>query len=232
MSGPSSAGGRGDASDLASLVREVEPHPLRVRDYVVANARKGDPADVLATMDRYAVEEKFLMNLGPDKGPLVRECFDRLPRDARLLELGTYCGYSAILFAATLGPGGRVVSLELGEESVEASRANVAYAGLADRVEIIQGDAAQTIPTLSGTFDMVFLDHWKDFYKRDLIGIEEQGLIRSGSLVVADNVGESFDPSAYLEYVRTCGHYVSEHREATIEYTSLPDAVEISVYRP
>jgi len=219
-------------SDLGKIIREMESHPLRVHDYVVANAERDDPAAVLAAMDRYAREERFLMNIGPDKGALVQEVFGRLSDNPRVLELGTYCGYSAILFGTQLGEGGQLVSLELSEESVEASRANVEFAGLSDRVEIIQGDAAVTISTLDGTFDMVFLDHWKDLYKRDLLAIEAQGLLQPGSLVVADNVGESFNPTEYLEYVRTCGHYESEHREATIEYTTLPDAVEISVYRP
>ena len=48
--------------------------------------------------------------------------------------------------------------------------------------------------------------------------------------MVADNVGPLFDPAEYLEYVRTCGRYTSEHREATIEYSEEPDAVEISVF--
>jgi hypothetical protein len=50
--------------------------------------------------------------------------------------------------------------------------------------------------------------------------------------VVADNVGKIFDADIYLDYVRNCGHYESENRPATIEYTSMPDAVEISVYTP
>lgn len=219
-------------TELADLARKIEPHPKKVSDYVAKHARRGDPADVLATMDRYAREERFLMNLGPDKGALVQELFDRLPQNARLLEIGAYCGYSAVMFASKLGPGGRLVSLEVGEESVEAARANVEFAGLSDRVEIILGASGDSIPTLTGVFDLVFLDHWKDLYKQDLQAIEAGGLLKPGSLVVADNVGESFDPAEYLEYVRTCGHYDSEHRESTIEYHTLPDAVEISVYRP
>ena len=219
-------------TEFADLVQKIEPHPKKVSDYVAKHARRGDPASVLATMDRYAREERFLMNLGPDKGALVEEVFDRLPDDARILEVGAYCGYSAVLFASKLGPGGRLVSLEIGEESVEAARANVEFAGLADKVEIVLGPSGESIPTLEGTFDLVFLDHWKDLYKDDLQAIEAKGLLKPGSLVVADNVGESFNPTAYLEYVRTCGHYESEHRESTIEYHTLPDAVEISVYRP
>ncbi len=97
---------------------------------------------------------------------------------------------------------------------------------------MVQGDSAEAIPTLRGPFDLVFLDHWKAFYKRDLIAIEAHGLLRPGSLVVADNVGAIFEPGEYLGYVRGSADYESEHRVSTIEYTDVPDAVEISVYRP
>ena len=98
-------------TEFADLVQRIEPHPRNVSDYVAKHARRGDPADVLATMDRYAREERFLMNIGPDKGALVEEVFDRIPSDARILEVGAYCGYSAVLFASKLGEGGSLVSL-------------------------------------------------------------------------------------------------------------------------
>jgi len=218
-------------SNIVDLVQTIEKEPLRVSDYVAANVAEGDAAGALAAMDHYAREIAFLINIGPDKGDLVREVFDRVPEGARVLELGAFVGYSAILFGTKVGESGRVVSLEIGEEHAEASRRNVAHAGLADRVEIILGDSGESIPNLDGTFDIVFLDHWKDLYKRDLQAIEQHGLLRAGSVVVADNVGESFNPTEYLEYVRTCGRYDSEHRPATVEYSTLPDAVEISVYR-
>ena len=218
-------------SNIVDLVQTIEKEPLRVSDYVAANVAEGDAAGALAAMDHYAREIAFLINIGPDKGDLVREVFDRVPEGARVLELGAFVGYSAILFGTKVGESGRVVSLEIGEEHAEASRRNVAHAGLADRVEIILGDSGESIPNLDGTFDIVFLDHWKDLYKRDLQAIEQHGLLRAGSVVVADNVGESFNPTEYLEYVRTCGRYDSEHRPATVEYSTLPDAVEVSVYR-
>jgi len=218
-------------SNIVDLVQTIEKEPLRVSDYVAANVAEGDAAGALAAMDHYAREIAFLINIGPDKGDLVREVFDRVPEGARVLELGAFVGYSAILFGTKVGESGRVVSLEIGEEHAEASRRNVAHAGLADRVEIILGDSGESIPNLDGTFDIVFLDHWKDLYKRDLQAIEQHGLLRAGSVVVADNVGESFNPTEYLEYVRTCGRYDSEHRPATVEYSNLPDAVEVSVYR-
>jgi len=87
------------------------------------------------------------------------------------------------------------------------------------------------IATLEGPFDLVFLDHGKDLYTVDLQRLEERALLRTGTAVVADNVGEVFGATTYLEYVRGCGRYDSEHRPATIEYSTIPDAVEISVYR-
>ncbi len=207
------------------------PLPLRVRDFVAEHARRGDPQDVLEIMDRFATEIRFLMNIGPDKGPLVRELLARLPGNARILELGAFCGYSSILLADTLGEEGRVVSLELSGAAVEGSRANVDFAGLSDRVEIHHGSSTNTIPNLEGSFDLVFLDHWKDLYKTDLEVIEANGLLHPGSIVVADNVGPLFGATEYLDYVRNCGRYDSENRVATVEYSSVPDAVEISVFR-
>ena len=113
------------ASDLAELVEKIEREPLRVSDYVAAHVERGDAAGALAAMDHYAREIAFLINIGPDKGDLVREVFDRAPEAPRVLELGAFVGYSAILFGLAVGSAGRVVSLEIGEEHAEASRRNV-----------------------------------------------------------------------------------------------------------
>ena len=66
----------------------------------------------------------------------------------------------------------------------------------------------------------------------DLEAIEAHSLLRPGSVVVADNVGPLFGAHDYLGYVRGCGRYQCEHREATLEYSTIPDAVEVSTYTP
>lgn len=207
------------------------PRAIQVRRFVAENAKHGDPQDVLRTMDRFAREKRFLMNIGPEKGPLMAELLDGLPAAARVLEIGAFCGYSAIMIAARLGPHARVISIEKSPTATEVARANVAFAGLDEKVEILQGASTDLIPTLHGPFDLVFLDHWKDLYKTDLQKIEKHRLLRAGSTVVADNVGPLFGADAYLDYVRTCGRYDSENRPATVEYSNLPDAVEISICR-
>jgi catechol O-methyltransferase len=221
-----------EASHFAiDRIRGAPARSTRAAAFVAASARQGDPANVLRTLDRFAREKRFLMNVGPDKGPLMFELLDRLPRPARVLELGAFCGYSAIMIASRLGSEGRLVSIEKDPAAVQATRANVAFAGLADRVDVIEGSSSEQIPGLAGPFHLVFLDHWKDLYRRDLQLLEQHGGLAPGSIVVADNVGPIFGAGPYLDYVRGCGRYESEHRATTIEYSRLPDAVEISVFR-
>ena len=216
---------------LVDKVRGAPPRAVQVARYVAVNAEKDNPQNVLDTMDRFAMEERWLMSVGPEKGPLIQELAERLPADANILELGAYAGYSSIMLASAFGPDARVTSIEINEDAVSSSRSNVEAAGLSDQVTFVHGPSSDMIKTLEGHFHLVFLDHWKDLYKQDLQLIEQGGLIGPGSIVVADNVGDMFNPDEYLEYVRNCGHYQSENRVATMEYTSIPDAVEISVYK-
>jgi catechol O-methyltransferase len=186
---------------------------------------------VLAALDRFARERSFLMNVGDKKGEIL-DAEVRRQRPLRALEIGAFVGYSAVRIARLLrGWDGRLISLEASGRNAAVARAMVELAGLAERVEVRHAKAEDAIPTLGAPFDLVFLDHWKDLYLPDLQRLEEHGLLRPGSVVVADNVG-LFDSSAYFAHVRDSGRYESRNVASTVEYKdSLPDAVEISVFR-
>jgi catechol O-methyltransferase len=219
---------------LADRLRGAPDRPNQALAWVRTRAREGDPRSVLAALDEYAREHRFLMNVGDRKGVLLLEELDRAlsgVREPRVLELGCYCGYSAILMASRLGHGGRLTSVEIDESSVRAASEIVRFAGLSERVTVLQGAAQGVIPTLTGPFHFVLLDHWKDRYLDDLLAIERCGLLAPGSVVFADNVGEVFGVRAYLDYVRASERFASRHVDAEVEYTELPDAVEISVFR-
>jgi catechol O-methyltransferase len=217
---------------LVDKIKGAPPRPVQAAQYVAQHATPGEPEDVLRTLDRFAREERWLMSVGPDKGPLIKELAQRLPTNANILELGAYCGYSSIMIASAFGPQAQITSIDISPDAVASSRANAKIAGLSNQINYLQGPSTEVINSLEGRFDLIFLDHWKDLYKTDLQLIEQRELIGPGSIVVADNVGKIFAPEPYLDYVRNCGHYDCESRQATIEYTAVPDAVEISVYRP
>jgi catechol O-methyltransferase len=212
-------------------VRGAPPRVERALAFAHANARAGDPESVLAALDRFACERSFLMNVGDKKGLILDEELRRL-RPKRALEIGAFCGYSAVRMARLLREwGGRLVSLEASATNARVSREMVALAGLSDHVEVRNETAEHAIPGLAGPFDLVFLDHWKDLYLPDLLRLEAHGKLRPGSVVVADNVG-LFDARDYFAHVRGSGRYESRNVASTVEYVdALPDAVEISVFR-
>ena len=115
----------------------------------------------------------------------------------RVLEIGTLGGYSTICLARGVGEHGRVVTLEYRADHAEIARANLHRAGLADRVEIIVGAALDTLPGLSGDFDLVFIDADKEnntAYVRAALA-----LAHPGTVIVVDNAvraGRILDPAA------------------------------------
>lgn len=105
----------------------------------------------------------------------------------RILEIGTLGGFSTIWLARGAGPEGRVVTLEYDPKHAEVARANLARAGVGDRVEVLVGAALETLPTLTGgPFDLVFIDADKE----NNVGYLEWAvrLTRPGSVIVVDNV--------------------------------------------
>jgi len=115
-----------------------------------------------------------------------------------VLEIGGSRGYSAIwLAAAARILGGRVVSLEQEPAKIEAWRRNVGEAGLEEGAELIEGDARQTLPRVGGSFDVVFIDAWKDDY--EWYFAEARTKLEPGGVVVADNVATSGTVKAYAE---------------------------------
>ena len=201
-------------------------------EYVKETSTPGDPDSVLVALDRFARERRMLINIGDKKGLILDDVVKRTGSNSLILEIGCYAGYSAIRMARHLDPTGKITSLEANETSVEVARKMIRLAGLEDRIEILHGSSSELIATLEGSFDIVFLDHWKALYEPDLKLIERSGLIRRGSIVIADNVGPIFGVESYLDYVRNGGKYKSSYISGHAEYwETIEDGVEISVFQ-
>lgn len=108
-------------------------------------------------------------------------------RGARaILEVGTLGGYSTVWLARALPPTGRLVTLEIDPGHAEVARRTLERAGLTGVAEVVVGPAAETLPTLTGPYDLVFIDA----DKRGTPGYlrEALRLTRPGSVIVVDNV--------------------------------------------
>jgi caffeoyl-CoA O-methyltransferase len=142
--------------------------------------------ELLRTLEEEAEREHI-----PIIGPLVGELLFILARATQarqILELGTATGYSAIYLArGAETQNGKIISLEMDPAMAARARRNLARAGVADRVEVREGEALLLMEGLTGPFDLVFLDIDKESYLAALSHC--QRLLRVGGLLVADNVG-------------------------------------------
>ena len=206
-----------------------------VVDYVCRHARRGDIADVLGTFDWYAYHKSLLINVGDVKGELLDAAVKRA-NPAVVLELGTYCGYSALRIARA-APSAHVYSVELSAENADLARRIWSHAGVGDRITCLVGtlDDAETMRRLDaaigespgGTADFVFIDHDKRSYVADLQAIAANGWLHPGSIVLADNVGYPGAPR-YRRYMRRNEgvQWRTRAHRAHAEYQSLiPDLV-------
>lgn len=141
-------------------------------------------------------EEAFREDI-PIVGPVVGELLfilARIIRAKKILELGTATGYSTIFLAEAFeSKKGQLITLEKYPEMADRARHNFILAGFDDQIEIRVGDAIEEMKTISGPFDLIFMDIDKVDYDKALPYCRD--LLRQNGLLVADNVGfEDADP--------------------------------------
>jgi caffeoyl-CoA O-methyltransferase len=151
--------------------------------------------------------QRYLHGLRPQRSEVMREMEalaerDRIPivhwetgrflavlaravDPVMVLEVGTAIGYSTLHIAEALGRG-RIVTIERDPERVEQARGFLEAAGVADKVEVVHGNALEAIGDMSGPFDFIFLDASKDEYRRYLELAEPKATERA--VLVIDNV--------------------------------------------
>ena len=104
----------------------------------------------------------------------------------KILEIGTAVGYSAICFSEFLSEDGKIDTIEREHDRVEEARKNIEKAEVQDKINIIEGDAVEILPTLQGKYDVVFIDASKGKYPFFLK--EALRLLADNGIIFADNV--------------------------------------------
>lgn len=127
-----------------------------------------------------------MLNITPDTGQLLW-ILVRAVQARQILEVGTSNAYSTIWFADAVAPlGGRVTTLERNADKIALAESNLTEANLRSHVDIIQGDALQSLATLPGPYDLIFLDADRPNYLNYLPLLVDR--LRPGGLLVTDNV--------------------------------------------
>lgn len=116
----------------------------------------------------------------------VLSMFSHMIKPNRILEIGTYTGYSALCLAEGLQSTGKVITIDVNEELEDLVKEYIAKAKLDDKIECIIGDAIEIIPTLKEEFDIVFIDADKKNYCNYYKLVFDK--VKSGGYIIADNV--------------------------------------------
>ena len=143
------------------------------------------------------------MQIGPDQGAFMA-LLVKLTGAKRILEIGTFTGYSSTAMALAMPADGRMTCLDVSREWTDIARQAWADAGVADRVELRLAPAAETLATLGDdSFDLAFIDADKPGY--DAYYEECLRVVRPGGLILIDNVlwsGRVADPAEADENTR------------------------------
>jgi predicted O-methyltransferase YrrM len=186
-------------------VPEKEPEPLNLMSWRICPVR----AEIQRTLDdleRQRLDDdsrgrrdrdERMFAVGPDTARFLNTLIHAM-RAKRVLEIGGSMGYSTIWMAeAVESNGGQLTTLEYVPEKAAILRGRIADAGVAATVQVREGDALSILPTLSGPWDLVLVDAWKEDYPAyfDLVFPE----LSVHGLLVADNITYPSPPGAGIE---------------------------------
>jgi predicted O-methyltransferase YrrM len=211
--------------------------PDAVEQYLASLNRQSDP--VLGDIARAGERDKLPL-VDAEVGALLR-VLTLTTGATRVLEIGTAIGYSGIWMAGVLPKGGMLITMEVDEQRAKIARDNFSRAGLADRVNVVVGNAARMLHKIAGPFDLIFQDGDKRQYGPMLDRLIE--LLRPGGVLVTDNVlwsgdvipgfnetpqqPNTEDTKAIIAY----NEQVSSHPALVTSIVPLRDGVAISVKR-
>jgi catechol O-methyltransferase len=182
--------------------------------YVRNNAIPGDSASILRAIDTFCYKRHWMMHIGPEKCSVLEDAVKSVvdhDKGEIVTELGSYCGYSSICIAQHLSEKGRLFAFEINTKSIEWTKKLLEFANLAHKVILIESSPnilllekaiQQHTKRTDSSVDLLFIDHNKSLYLTDLKIFLDHKLLRTGSIVVADNVGFGHRQADYLDFVQ------------------------------
>jgi predicted O-methyltransferase YrrM len=197
-----------------------------IEDYEARAQREAELRSTLSDAEAVARLDELLLPVGRATGSLMNLLI-REAEASRILEVGSSYGYSTTWLAeAARAIGGKVISLELRAAKIEYARAQLARAGLDGYVEFRVGDALGSLAQLSGPFDFVLIDLWKDLYVPVFELLYPK--LAPGAVIVADNM---LHPESARDHARAYQQRVRTAAEMSSVLLEVGNGLEVSRYR-
>jgi predicted O-methyltransferase YrrM len=149
----------------------------------------------------------------------------------RVLELGTYSGYSSLSMAAGLPEDGRIDTCEVDEQHAEVARRYIAESPYADRIRVHLGPALETIERLEGDFDLVFIDadkeNYVNYYEAVVPRLASRGIIAADNTLWSGRVLDDGDDSEGASAIRAFNEHVRADPRVTSVMLTVRDGVTL-----
>jgi len=149
----------------------------------------------------------------------------------RVLEIGTFGGYSALSMAAGLAPGGTIVSCEISEIHAEFARRHIAASPHAEAIEVIVGPALHTVATLEGPFDFVFIDadkaNYLEYFEAILPKLAPRGLIAADNTLWSGRILDPSDQTEDTVALRRFNEALAADPRVVVAQTTVRDGVTL-----
>jgi len=166
----------------------IRPVAQEIEDYAERHTRRLSPLHARLSQETHQKTTHPQMLVGPLEGAFLR-LLVRITGAKRVLEIGMFTGYSALAWAEALPDDGRVITCDVNPETTEIAKRYFAESPHGKKIEIKLGPAIETLKTLSGPFDICFIDADKTAYGAYYDRCIE--LTRRGGLIVLDNMLQS-----------------------------------------
>jgi caffeoyl-CoA O-methyltransferase len=149
----------------------------------------------------------------------------------RVLELGTYSGYSALSMAAALPEGGRIDTCEIDEQHADVARRYIGQSPYPDRITVHLGPALDTIERLEGDFDLVFIDadkeNYVNYYEAVVPRLAERGLIAADNTLWSGRILDDEDSSEGTRAIKAFNEHVRSDERVVSVMLTIRDGVTL-----
>mgnify|MGYP004629006895 FL=1 len=169
------------------------------------------------------------------------EVVDKILKETKpkkILEIGTAVGYSAMCFSEYLQEDGIIDTIERDKERIAEAKVNIEKVGVAEKINILEGDAVEILPTLTGKYDMIFIDAAKGkypfFLKEALRMLEKNGVILADNILYKGYVMSDYNKHKQRTAVRNLREYIHEVTEdpnLETEILEVGDGLAISKFK-
>ena len=210
----------------------MSPLPLEpdLQRYILEHTTP--PGELMERLERETRESLpwAQMLSGAVEGRLL-QALVHISRATRVLEVGTYSGYSALMMAAALPPGGRVITCEVSHEFAAFAQRWIDESEHGGKVEIRVGPGLETLSELEGPFDLVFIDadkpEYRGYYEAALPKLAPHGLIAVDNTLWSGRVADPSDQEEITRTMREFNDHVRDDPRVVSTILSVRDGITL-----